>query len=324
MKVVLFCGGMGTRLKEFSETIPKPMVDVGGTPIIMHLMKYYAHFGHKEFILCLGYGEKYIKRYFLSYDECLENDFTYLHSGRRIEVCGTTISDWTITFVNTGMTASIGQRLRAVRRHIGSDEVFMANYADGLSDLDLADYEAFFRRQGRTASFVSVRPHQSFHYVVSGEDGVVQAVHPIGLGDIFLNGGFFIFRRRVFDYIREGEDLVEEPFQRMIRDGELVTYRHRGFWSCMDTLRDKRQLDALHEQGDAPWAVWRESRRTIANVSGAGLAVAPGAPILLDRSHLVAARPVSRRCAAGQSARDARAGKALPPIEPSLEGAARP
>ncbi len=324
MKVVLFCGGMGTRLKEFSETIPKPMVDVGGTPIIMHLMKYYAHFGHKDFILCLGYGEKYIKRYFLSYDECLENDFTYVQSGRRIEICGTTISDWTITFVNTGMTTSIGQRLRAVRRHIGSDDVFMANYADGLSDLDLADYEAFFRRHGRTASFISVRPNQSFHYVVASEDGTVEAVHPIGLGDIFLNGGFFMFKRQVFDYIRDGEDLVEEPFQRMIRDGELVTYRHRGFWSCMDTLRDKRLLDELHERGDAPWAVWRNTLRSSgSSLPGGRLPAAPGPPVLLDRSHLVASRPVTKPCASGLTAKDARK-KALPALARSLGGAIQP
>lgn len=321
MKVVLFCGGMGTRLKEFSETIPKPMVDVGGTPIIMHLMKYYAYYGHKDFILCLGYGEKYIKRYFLSYDECLENDFTYLQTGRRIEICGTTISDWTITFVNTGMTASIGQRLRAVRRHIGSDEVFMANYADGLSDLDLREYEAFFHSLGKTAGFISVRPHQSFHYVVANDDGLVQSVHPIGLGDIFLNGGFFIFKRQVFDYIREGEDLVEEPFQRMIRDGELVTYRHRGFWSCMDTLRDKRLLDELHERGDAPWAVWRNRLRNVGTTfPGGRLSVASSTPVLLDRSHLVASRPVGKQCASGPAAKGGR-NKALPALAPSLGGA---
>jgi glucose-1-phosphate cytidylyltransferase len=297
MKVVLFCGGLGTRLKEFSETTPKPMVDVGGTPILMHLMKYYAHFGHKDFILCLGYGAHHIKQYFLNYDECLANDFVYAQGGRHVEVSGSTISDWTITFVDTGLNSSIGQRLRAVQSHVGRDEVFMANYADGLSDLNLDHYLEFFRRQNRTASFVSVRPQQSFHYVLADEDGLVQSLQPIGLGSVQVNGGFFLFTPAIFDYIAEGEDLVEEPFRKLIQARQLITYRYDGFWVCMDTLRDKRRLDAMHERGNAPWAVWSRdgSRPNVEQTVRQSVSV--GEPVLLDRSHLVARRYARQRVA---------------------------
>jgi glucose-1-phosphate cytidylyltransferase len=257
MKVVLFCGGMGTRLKEFSETIPKPLVDVGGTPIIMQLMRYYAHFGHRDFIVCLGFGAEHIKQYFLTYDECLASDFVYAQGGKRIELASNHMSEWTITFVDTGLYTTIGERLKAVRKYVGSDEVFMANYADGLTDLDLGDYLKFFLRQNRIASFVSVRPRQSFHYVIADEAGSVQSVQPIGLGSFYINGGFFIFKHAIFNYINNGDDLVGAPFQQLIREGELVTYRHPGFWACMDTLKEKRALDELYTRGQAPWAVWQ-------------------------------------------------------------------
>jgi glucose-1-phosphate cytidylyltransferase len=295
MKVVLFCGGLGTRLKEYSETTPKPMVDVGGTPIMMHLMKYYAHHGHKDFILCLGYGAEQVKKYFLNYDECLANDFVYAQGGRHVEVSGSTIADWTITFVDTGLSSSIGQRLRAVRKHVDRDEMFMANYADGLTDLNLEHYLEFFREQKKTASFVSVRPRQSFHYVLATETGLVQSLQPIGLGDIQVNGGFFIFRPAVFDYIREDEDLVDAPFRRLIHAKELVTYRHSGFWICMDTLRDKRLLDSMHERGQAPWAVWAHDGAESQPGLDLQAVREAGQPMLLDRSHLVARRYMPER-----------------------------
>jgi glucose-1-phosphate cytidylyltransferase len=289
MKVVLFCGGMGTRLKEFSETIPKPMVEVGGTPIILHLMRYYAHFGHKDFIVCLGFGADYIKHYFLNYDECMASDFVLAQGGRRIELASSLMADWTITFVNTGLHTSIGQRLKAVHKYVASEEIFMANYADGLSDLDLDAYLRFFRLRNRIASFVSVRPQQSFHYVMSDEGGTVQSVQPIGLGSLYINGGFFVFKQDIFDYIGEREDLVEEPFQRLIQAGQLITYRNAGFWVCMDTLRDKLLLDEMHAGGRAPWAVWnREEPRSVK--CPAARNGSAGDAIVLDRSHLVAKR----------------------------------
>ncbi len=167
MKVVLFCGGLGTRLKEYSETIPKPMAEIGMRPIMWHLMKYYAHFGHNEFILCLGYRGDYIRDYFLHYNECLSNDFTLSDGGRTIQLYNRDIADWKITFADTGLNSNIGQRLVAVRKYLGDDPVFMANYTDGLSDLNLNQYVEFFNRQNKVASFLSVRPSATFHTVAS-------------------------------------------------------------------------------------------------------------------------------------------------------------
>jgi glucose-1-phosphate cytidylyltransferase len=166
----------------------------------------------------------------------------------------------------------------------------MANYADGLSDLDLDAYMQFFLQQDRIASFVSVRPQQSFHYVLADEHGLVQSVQPIGLGSFYVNGGFFIFKQAIFDYIKEREDLVEEPFRRLIQAGELVTYRNSGFWVCMDTLRDKRLLDEMHAGGQAPWAVWNGAGKALSAQREAALNGRGSAAIVLDRSHLVARR----------------------------------
>ena len=256
MKVVLFCGGLGTRLKEYSETIPKPMVEIGYRPIIWHLMRYYAHFGHKEFILCLGYRGDYIKKYFLNYDECLSNNFVLSKGGRRICLQRNDIEDWTISFVDTGLQSNIGQRLLAVRDYLADDEVFMANYSDGLTDLNLDQYLRFFYERGKTASFLCVRPSQSFHTVRLDGNDQVKDLCPIGSSDLWINGGFFILKRAIFDYIRDGEELVEEPFRRLIARNELVAYRNSGFWACMDTLKEKVMLDEMYARGDTPWAVW--------------------------------------------------------------------
>ena len=207
MKVVLFCGGLGTRLKEFSETIPKPMVEIDHRPIMWHLMKYYAHFGHTEFILCLGFGGDVIRNYFLNYNECLSNDFVLSDGGRTINLLNQDISDWTITFVDTGLNANIGQRLLAVKRFLENDEFFMANYADGLSDLDLSAYIDHYHRHGKIASFLCVQPSQSFHVVALAPDGEVTSIQPVQEADLWINGGYFVFRREIFDYMRPGEEL---------------------------------------------------------------------------------------------------------------------
>jgi len=258
MKVVLFCGGMGTRLKEYSETIPKPMVEIGYRPIMWHLMKYYASFGHTEFILCLGYRGDIIKNYFLNYSECMSNDFVLSDGGRTIQLLNQDISDWTITFVDTGLNANIGQRLQAVRRHLGDDEVFMANYADGLTDLHLPTYLDFFRDQGKVASFLCVQPSQTFHIVSLQGGGQVNSIQPVQDIDLWINGGYFIFRRELFDYMCDGEELVNEPFQRLIAKNQLVAYRNPGFWACMDTFKEKRMFDDLVASGNPPWAVWQQ------------------------------------------------------------------
>src|SRR5215831_1385997 len=258
MKVVLFCGGLGTRLREYSETIPKPMVTIGYRPIIWHLMKYYAHFGHTEFILCLGYRGDLIKKYFIEYDETLSNDFELTGGNKDIKLFGRDIDGWKITFVDTGAHSNIGQRLLAVRRYLEDDRVFFANYSDGLSDLPLREYLEYFRRHDKIASFVCVRPNQSFHIVsLAGED-LVQNIAQVAASGLWINGGFFVFKREIFDYIKEGEELVHEPFQRLINLQQVIGYRHNGFWACMDTFKDKQTFDDMHARGDIPWQLWRD------------------------------------------------------------------
>jgi glucose-1-phosphate cytidylyltransferase len=261
MKVVLFCGGLGTRLKEYSDTIPKPMVPIGYRPVIWHVMRYYAHYGHREFILCLGYRGDVIKEYFLNYDECLSNDFTLAGGGRDIRLRNNDISDWTISFVDTGQVSNIGQRLMAVRDWLGDDEVFLANYSDGLTDMDLDQQLAHFHRRDAVGSLLLVRPaHQSFHFARVGGDDHVSQITPIRETDLWINGGFFILRREIFDYMEHGDELVEEPFNRLTEQKRLVGYRHPGFWCCMDTFKDKKLLDDMYNRGDRPWEVWQRPR----------------------------------------------------------------
>jgi glucose-1-phosphate cytidylyltransferase len=256
MKVVLFCGGMGLRMREYSEAIPKPMVPIGFRPIIWHVMKYYAYYGHKDFILCLGYKADVIKNYFRSYDECVSNDFVLSGGGKKVELLTSDIDDWRITFVDTGLKSNIGQRLKAVEKHLQNEEVFLANYTDGLSDVDLNALVETFLQSKKLACFVSVKPRASFHMISVDGEGVVKSIEHITKSGARINGGFFLFRREVFRYIKEGEELVEQPFRRLISEGELLSHAHNGFWACMDTFKELQELEDLHSNGKAPWAVW--------------------------------------------------------------------
>jgi glucose-1-phosphate cytidylyltransferase len=257
MKVVLFCGGLGTRLREHSDTIPKPLVNIGYRPIIWHVMKYFAHFGHKDFILCLGYRGDLIKEYFVNYAEWLSNDFVLSNGGRTIEPIKSDIQDWRIAFVETGLHSTIGERLVAVRGYLKDEEYFLANYSDNLSDLPFADYLKAAAQRNVIASFVTVKTWQSFHAVYARDDGIVSHVGPIRDSEFWLNGGFFRLRHDIFDYIKPGEELVEEPFHRLVEKQQLYTYRHHGFWASMDTLKDKIMFDRLDGKGDRPWQVWK-------------------------------------------------------------------
>jgi glucose-1-phosphate cytidylyltransferase len=258
MKVVLFCGGLGTRLREHSETIPKPLVSIGNRPIVWHLMRYYAHFGHKDFVLCLGYRGDLIKDYFLNYSECASNDFTMSEGGKKIEPHKTDIHDWRITFVDTGLHANLGQRLLRVRQHLEGEKEFMANYADGLTDLPLDDHIDQFRSSGAVASFIATRTSQSFHCVHADEGGMVSSFGRIAETEFWINAGFFCLKPEIFDYIEEGDELVEQPFQRLIAQRKLAVYRYKGFWQQMDTLREKIVYDRMEGRGDCPWKVWQK------------------------------------------------------------------
>jgi glucose-1-phosphate cytidylyltransferase len=257
MKVVLFCGGFGTRLRDQAETSPKPLVEIGYRPIIWYLMKYYAYYGHKDFILCLGYRGNMIKDYFLRYNECVSNDFVLSEGGRAVKLLNTDIEDWRVTFAETGLMSNLGQRLSAVRPYLEGEDVFLANYSDGLTDLPFDEYLSDCLSERRIASFLSVRPSQSLHAVTADAAGNVRSIQPIQESDFYINGGFFVFRKEIFDFIEEGEELVEAPFQRLIARRQLYTRRYRGFWAAMDTYKDKMTFDGMHGRGQTPWEVWR-------------------------------------------------------------------
>ena len=256
MKVVIFCGGLGMRLREAGEDIPKPMVPIGQRPILWHLMKYYAHYGHTDFILCLGYRGDVIKKYFLNYEETSSNDFVLTGGGREVELMNRDISDWRITFADTGVNANIGQRLVAVRKYLSGEPTFLANYADGLTDMHLPSVIERFRARGKIGNFVSIRPNLSFHAVDGTAEGEVRQIKPVRQTDLRINTGFFMFRSEIFDYIRPGEELVEQPFQRLIEADQLMAYPYDGFTSSMDTFKDKQHFDELYAKGKAPWEVW--------------------------------------------------------------------
>ncbi|HXK12005.1 MAG TPA: glucose-1-phosphate cytidylyltransferase [Vicinamibacteria bacterium] len=257
MKVVLFCGGLGMRLRDYSESIPKPMVQVGYRPILWHVMRYYAHFGHKDFILCLGYKADSIKQYFLKYDETVSNDFILSEGGRRVDLLASDIHDWKITFVDTGLTANIGMRLRAVQPYLQGEDMFLANYSDGVSDLPLPEMIEFFRGKEAVACFVGVVPTQSFHLVSVADGGRVKSIRHVKEVGMRINGGFFVLRPEIFDWMKEGEELVQEPFQRLAEAGKLLSYPYDGFWACMDTFKDKQLLEDLYSRGQVPWEVWK-------------------------------------------------------------------
>jgi glucose-1-phosphate cytidylyltransferase len=257
VKVVLFCGGQGLRLRDHSEQLPKPMVTIGYRPILWHVMRYYAHFGHREFILCLGYKADVIKDYFLNYREALSNDFVLSGESGKVELLARDISDWRITFVDTGLNANVGQRLMAVRKHVG-DEPFLANYGDVLTDAPLDERLTNFLAGDAVASFMCVRPTSySFHIVRLGSSSLVSRIDDISTSELWINGGYFIFRPEIFDHIQPGEELIEEPFSRLIASGRLQGDPYEGYWAPMDTLKDVQRLQTAFDKGRAPWAPWQ-------------------------------------------------------------------
>jgi glucose-1-phosphate cytidylyltransferase len=257
LKVVLFCGGMGLRLRDHAEALPKPIVSIGHRPLIWHVMKYYAHYGQKDFVLCLGYKSEVIKEYFLRYNEAISNDFVMSEGGKSLRLLGADIQDWTITFAETGLNANIGQRLKAVERYLHGEELFLANYSDGLTDYPLPSMLEHFKQSGKVAAFLCVQPPQSFHVVSLADEHRVTSIQHISRSGLYINGGYFIFKKAIFDYMRDGEELVEEPFRRLAAEGLLGGYRHDGFWLPMDTFKDRQVLEDMFSRGSAPWEVWK-------------------------------------------------------------------
>ena len=262
MKVVLFCGGLGTRIREVSNGMPKPLVPLGYRPIIWHIMMYYAHFGYHDFILCLGYKGDEIKKYFLNYDERLSNDFVLSNGARQIELLHRDIEHWRITFVETGPSSNIGQRLKAVEPLLKNEPVFLANYSDCLTDFPLPILVDEFRIRQAVGMFLSVRPHYSAHFVRHAADGRVLSVDDVVKTNARINGGYFAFSNRIFDYMEPGEELVEKPFERLIERGKLFALAHEGFWRGVDTFKDLEALENMLSAGIAPWQVWKRANAT--------------------------------------------------------------
>lgn len=259
MKVVLFCGGMGMRIRADNQSAPKPMTAIGDRPILWHIMNYYAFHGHTEFILCLGYGANAVKDYFLNYRETASNDFVLSEGGERIEMLGTDISDWKITFVDTGLSTAIGERLRRVRPYLEGDEMFLANYGDGVSDAPMNELIASLPAD-HVGSLLAVPPQDSFHVVGLDADGAMSGIVAVADMDMWINGGFFVLRQGIFDYLNEGEDLVMDACIRAAADGRFTANRYEGFWACMDTLKERAYLEELHATGAAPWELWLTER----------------------------------------------------------------
>lgn len=256
MKVALFCGGQGLRMRDYNNQIPKPMIMVGYRPLLWNVMKYYAHFGHKDFILLLGYKADVIKDYFVNYREYISNDFVYKKGGKQLDLLNKDISDWTITFVDTGINSNIGERLCAAREFLKDEEIFLANYADGLSDFPINNMIDDFKKSDNVAAFMAYQPKYTFHVVSFNGTNKVKRIAPMTKSNLWINTGYFAFRNTIFDYMEKGEELVVEPFQRLIDAQKLMAQKYTGFWQCIDTFKDKQQIDDMYYKGDAPWEVW--------------------------------------------------------------------
>lgn len=260
MKVIILCGGYGTRIRDVADNIPKPMISVGGVPILWHIMKYYAHFGHNEFTLCLGYKSNVIKDFFLNY-EALTRDFTIsLGSSKSIEFhTEHTESDWKVTLAETGLDAMTGARLRRVQKYVADEENFMLTYGDGVGDVDLDKLLEFHQAHGKVLTVTGVRPPGRFGELVSSASGQVTEFNekPQATGGR-ISGGFFVCKREIFDYLEDRQDLVfeQQPLRQLVKDGQMMVFEHDGFWQPMDTHREFQLLNSLVESGKAPWVVW--------------------------------------------------------------------
>ena len=280
MKVVLFCGGLGMRMRDGVTNAPKPMAMIGDRPLLWHVMRYYAHYGHTDFVLCLGYGASAVKDFFLHYDETRSNDFVLENGAQNIKLFKTDIADWRITFVDTGLHSEIGERLRRVRRFVEGEEMFLANYADVFTDAPLPDMISQLRASNAIVSLLAVPPQSSHHVVDVDESGMITQVVPVRDLRQWENGGYFVLRPEIFDHLNEGEDLVEEVLVRLVRQRRVLGYTHKGYWSPADTVKERAQLEDMYNQGYCPWMIWDPERSaepksvTVARTSAAVAEVA--------------------------------------------------
>lgn len=259
-KVIMLCGGQGTRLREETEFKPKPMVPVGGMPILWHIMKTYSHYGYRDFVLCLGYKGNMIKEYFL-HRELMSHDVTVsLRKGNKIVHEGDhEAEDWDVTLADTGLNAMTGARIKKVERYVGGDR-FMLTYGDGLSDVDIDEVARHHDAAGTVGTLIGVNPPSRFGMIKADEKGLIKEFveKPI-LYDDYVNGGFYVFEKKLFDYLDSDESCVLEtkPLSKLAAERKLSMYRHRGFWYCMDTYRDYMELNAMWDSGKVPWKVWK-------------------------------------------------------------------
>lgn len=259
MKVAILAGGFGTRLAEETELRPKPMVEIGGRPLLWHIMKHYAHYGSKEFFIALGYKGETIKRYFVEYST-LSGSLTVDFARGKVESHNRSCEEWTVNLVDTGLQTQTGGRLRRLRSWIGN-ETFMMTYGDGVSNVDLDALVRFHRAHKRIATVTAVRPPARFGGLVFDGDQVVEFTEKPQIGEGWINGGFLVFEPEIFEYL-PGDDtnLEAHALDRLASEGQLMAYRHSDFWQCMDNVREKRMLETLWEQDKAPWKVWGTQR----------------------------------------------------------------
>jgi glucose-1-phosphate cytidylyltransferase len=257
MKVIILAGGLGTRLSEETAIKPKPMVEIGGRPILWHIMNIYAAYGFREFIIALGYKGEIIKNYFLNYYH-LRNDFSVHLQNGQIEVHDGAHEDWIVHLIDTGLHTETGGRIKRLAPWIGS-ETFMVTYGDGVANIDIRALVEFHRQHGKLGTITAVRPPARFGSLSFEGDFVARFLEKSQTSEGWINGGFFVLEPDVLDYIENDSIIFErEPLERLAENGQLVAYRHDDFWQCMDTLRDVRLLESLWESGDAPWKVWEE------------------------------------------------------------------
>jgi glucose-1-phosphate cytidylyltransferase len=253
LNTVILCGGLGTRLSEETQIKPKPMVEIGGRPILWHIMKMYEHHGFNNFMLALGYKGEVIKDYFLTYHARLSDLTVHLKSGE-VHYSNPTAEDWRVSLIDTGEHTLTGGRLRRLRHHIKSDETFMLTYGDGVSDVDIQALLSFHRAHGRLATVTAVRPSARFGGMHVNDGQVLDFKEKPQSGEGLINGGFFVFEPGIFEYLSDDSTVLEQsPLECLARDGQLMAYEHSGYWQCMDTIRDRNALQELWETGKAPW-----------------------------------------------------------------------